>query len=111
MLPHSLQEEINALHAGVCAGLADPRRIMILYLLAEGPRTVNDIASDIASPQPLVSRHLKVLKERGMVKAERRGNSIEYHLGDERLIQALDLLRAFLRDQLSQHAQIVNHWE
>ena len=45
-------------------------------------------------PQPLVSRHLKILHGRGMVIPNRKGTVIEYSLADERLIQALDLLRA-----------------
>lgn len=108
-LPHGFQEEINALHAGVCAGLADPNRIMILYLLADAPKTVSEMARALGVSQPLVSRHLTVLKERGMVRASRRGNTVDYTLGDPRLIQALDLLRAFLRDQLSERALIVSH--
>src|SRR3990170_6573131 len=106
-MPRVLEQEINDLHAGVCAGLADPKRIMILYELADGSKNVTDLARAIGLAQPLVSRHLKVLRERGMVLAERRGAAVEYRLGDERLIEALDLLRAFLRDQLARNIQLV----
>jgi ArsR family transcriptional regulator len=58
-------------------------------------------------PQPLVSRHLKVLRERGMVLATRQGSSVLYSLGDLRLIEALDLLRAVLRDQLSRGVELL----
>jgi ArsR family transcriptional regulator len=57
--------------------------------------------------QPAASRHLKVLRERGMVRATRRGQSVEYCLGDTRLIQALDLLRAVLRDNLTHRASLM----
>jgi thiosulfate reductase/polysulfide reductase chain A len=56
-----LEAGINDLHANICAGLADPKRIMILYHLAEGPQTANDLAAASHTPQPTVSRHLKVL--------------------------------------------------
>jgi ArsR family transcriptional regulator len=55
----------------------------------------------------MVSRHLKVLRERGMVQANRTGASVEYSLADKRLIEALDLLRSMLRDHLSHRAQLV----
>ena len=96
----NLREEVVRLHAQVCSGLADPNRILILYNLSEGPRCVNDIASSLELPQPTVSRHLKVLRDRGMVRAERVGQTNNYRLSDIRIIQALDILRAILADQL-----------
>ena len=102
----SLEREINSLHAEICAGLADPKRILLLYELAEGPRIVSDLAARLGLSQPTVSRHLKLLRERGMVEATRLGPSVEYRLNDYRLIQALDLLRAVLRDNLAQRAEL-----
>jgi ArsR family transcriptional regulator len=98
----NLREEVVRLHAQVCSGLADPNRILIIYSLAEGPRSVNDIAAKVELPQPTVSRHLKILRERGIVRFERDGQSINYRLSDLRIIQALDLLRATLADQLKE---------
>ena len=102
----SLENEVNQLHAEFCAGLADPKRILILYSLSEGPRNVSDLAAVLKMSQPAVSRHLKVLRERGMVTAIRLGPAVEYSLADERLIEALDLLRAALRDYLAHRAEI-----
>ena len=99
--------EINALHAEICAGLADPKRILILYQLHDQPRTVTELVQALSIPQPAVSRHLKTLRERGMVVATRQGPSVLYNLGDERLIEALDLLRAVLRENLSRRAKLV----
>jgi len=53
-----------------------------------------------------VSRHLKVLRERGMVNAERLGPAVRYSLADARLIEALDLLRAVLASQLRSQAAL-----
>jgi ArsR family transcriptional regulator len=104
----NLREEITILHAQVCKGLADPNRILILYALAERPYTVNDLADAVELPQPSVSRHLKILRERGMVTATREGQSIKYGLGDKRVIGALDLLRSFLADTLRSQVALVN---
>jgi len=95
-----LREEVAQLHAQVCSGLADPNRILLLYTLAGHPRTVSELANFLDLPQPTISRHLKILRERGMVSAQRTGQSVNYMLVDERIIQALDLLRAFLADVL-----------
>lgn len=103
-----LEQEINQLHAEFCAGLADPKRILIIYALSEAPKNVTDLVASLGMSQPAVSRHLKVLRERGMVTATRIGPSVEYRLSDNRLIEALDLLRAALRDHLSRRAELVD---
>jgi DNA-binding transcriptional ArsR family regulator len=103
----ALQKEADQLHAEICAALADPRRIVAIYALAEKPHTVNELAADLGMTQSAASRHLKVLRERGLVQAVRQGASVEYHLCDMRLIQALDLLRSVLRDDLAHRASLV----
>jgi DNA-binding transcriptional ArsR family regulator len=105
-MPHKLENEVNQLHAEICAGLADPKRILILYALSEKPRLVSELVDLLELKQPLVSRHLKVLRERGMVTTNRIGASIEYRLGDDRLIEALDLLRAVLANKLRSQAAL-----
>ena len=103
-----LEQEVNQLHAEFCAGLADPKRILILYSLSDQPQNVTELATSLRMSQPAVSRHLKVLRDRGMVTATRLGPSVEYRLGDLRLIEALDLLRAALRDHLSHRAELAS---
>ncbi|MGB9775024.1 MAG: ArsR/SmtB family transcription factor [Anaerolineae bacterium] len=106
-LTSGLRREITLLHAQVCQGLADPKRILLLYALAEGPRRVTDLAETLELPQPTVSHHLKILRERGLVTAEQEGTAVYYALADERVIQALDLLREVLRDQLALRSGLV----
>jgi len=60
--------------------LADQTRRDILRMLRTGPRTSGDIASRFDSSWPTVSRHLAVLREAGLVVAERRGQEIYYEL-------------------------------
>ena len=102
-----LETEVLQLHAEICAGLADPSRIMILYALSDGPHNVTEICTALEMPQPSVSRHLKILRERRMVTTVRKGTIVQYSLADERLVEALDLLRAVLRDGLAKRAELV----
>jgi len=102
----NLRTEIDRLHAQVCSGLADPNRILILYTLSDKAYNVSDLAKTIELPQSTVSRHLKVLRDRGMVLAQRDGQSVYYSLADERIIQALDLLRAMLASSLESQGEL-----
>ncbi len=110
-MPYALEQEINQLHAEICAGLADPKRILILYALHEKPRSVNELVELLDLSQPMVSRHLKMLRERGMVTTIRFGATVEYRLADERLIQALDLLRAVLASKLKNQAALADTFD
>ena len=101
-----LEQEVNLLHANICQALADPKRILILYSLHEGPRTVTELTDQLDVPQPTVSRHLKVLRERRLVVAEREGTSVRYSLADDRVIDALDTMRAVLMGGLNQQAAL-----
>ena len=103
----ALEHEVHQLHSRMCEGLADPTRILILYELASGPCNVTQLTETLKLNQPMVSRHLKVLRERGMVGATRVGPAVEYRLSDVRLIQAMDLLRAVLRDNLTRRAELM----
>ncbi len=103
----SLSQEVTQLHADICAALADPRRILLLYELSEEPRNVSDLATELGISQPATSRHLKILRERGLVQASRHGMNVVYNLTDNRLIEALDLLRIILRDRLAYRASLV----
>ncbi|HRQ24038.1 MAG TPA: metalloregulator ArsR/SmtB family transcription factor, partial [Anaerolineales bacterium] len=94
--------------ANFCAALSDPNRLLILYSLNESPRNVTELANEIGLNQPTTSRHLKILRERGLVDTIRTGTTITYHLADQRLIQALDIMRGIMRDRLAYQANLVN---
>ena len=108
MVTQTLQQEISQLEADFCFALSDPTRILLLYALAEQPLNVTELTNELSIAQPTASRHLKVLRERGLVHTTRQGTTITYHLSDKRLIQALDLLRSVMRDRLTQQASLMN---
>jgi len=107
MVTQTLQQEISQLEANFCSALSDPNRLLILYTLNEGPRNVTELTNELNINQPTASRHLKVLREHGLVYTTRQGTSITYDISDKRLIQALDLLRSVMRDRLAYQAGLM----
>lgn len=93
-------EEIHQLHAELCQAIADPKRILILYALAECPLSVTELASALDVRQSNVSQHLAVLRERGMVTTQREGTTIHYSIRYPAVLEALDLLRGVLNEKL-----------
>lgn len=78
--------------ADLCFALADPKRIDILHALEKHPYNVNELTIELGIPQPMTSRHLKILRERGLVQSTRHGVTVTYALSDPRVFQALELL-------------------
>ncbi len=103
----TLSQEINHLHANICSAISEPNRILLLYAIEEKPRNVNGLAEAVEISQPAASRHLKVLKERGLIQANRAGSSVIYTLTDDRLIHGLDLLREVMFDQMAHRVNLL----
>jgi DNA-binding transcriptional ArsR family regulator len=64
--------------ADVFNAVAEPRRREILDLLADGERPVNDLVERLGLPQPQVSKHLRVLREVGVVDVRDAGRQRLY---------------------------------
>jgi DNA-binding transcriptional ArsR family regulator len=105
-IDRALEREIALLHNRVCFALGDPKRLLMLYALEAGPRCVGELAGDLGLPQPAVSRHLRVLRERALVTVDRRGPSSYYALADHRMIEAVNLLRGVLASQIAAERRI-----
>ena len=103
----SIEAEVMQFHAEICEGLADPVRLMIIYELGEGSRNVNELVLALEMAQPMISRHLKLLRDRGLVTKERQGNFVIYSLADTRLIHALNELRQVMRDIITRRSAII----
>jgi DNA-binding transcriptional ArsR family regulator len=65
--------------------VAEPRRRQILDLLADGERSVNDLVDLLGIIQPLVSKHLRVLREVGLVEVRDNGRQRLYRVNGQAL--------------------------
>lgn len=84
-----------ALHApDPFEALADPHRRAILTLLHGGARSVREIADELPITRPAVSRHLRLLREAGLVTCSPEGTRRLYQLHDH----GLDAVRAYLQE-------------
>jgi ArsR family transcriptional regulator len=103
-----LVQELSLLHDRICRAIGDPKRLIILFALREEPRYVVELAEQLGYPQPTVSRHLNELHRGGLVLKERQGQTVYYSLRDPRIIDALDIMRAILRDMTEETARVAS---
>ena len=94
-------KELFRLKARLCKTFADATRLMIINELRSGEKTVGQIQSALGLVQPVISRHLALLRERGVVKARRQGTNIFYSLSDPNIITACDMVHNILLNQMA----------
>ena len=98
--------ELHELHARVCRAIADPKRLLIINELRDGELSVGELSEAIGISQSNASQHLAILRERGMVTTRRVGTTVYYGLRSTKVVQAVDLLREFLADDLAERGRL-----
>ena len=91
-----MRRELCEAEAELCRTLGDPTRLGIVLSLADGPLCVTDLCGRLDAPQSTISRHLKILRDRMLVRATRDAQHVQYSLGDRHLLKVVDGLRRYL---------------
>ena len=97
---------IYKLKAELCKTFSDPKRLFIIDALRDGERSVGDLARIMEIDQAIVSRHLGILRERGVVKTRRDGTSIYYSLSDPKICEACDIVHEILLNQVKKNGEL-----
>ena len=84
-------------HADVFRAVADPTRRRLLDLLEAGERTVSELVARFRISQPAVSKHLRVLREVGLVRRRQRGRERVYSLEAQPLREVADWIAHYER--------------
>jgi len=92
--------ELQAFKARFFKALAHPTRIRILEILVQGSRTVYELQEALTLDQPSVSQQLAVLRNHGVVTAEKEGLTVRYTLRDPLIGDLLDVARRIFNNHL-----------
>ena len=96
----SLVKRAHPQTATALRALGEPRRIEILQLLRDGPRTVGELASQVDVTQQAVSQHLAVLGQVGLVEARREGTRSIYAVRPDGFAPVEAFVRSFWAPRL-----------
>ena len=97
------QAERQASH---CRVMGNPQRIMILWLLAQGERTVTEIAEAIGASLQSTSHHLRILEFSDMVRTRREHHNVFYHLLDNETVKNCPALSNSPKIELTEDSAI-----
>ena len=102
-----IDDQIYALHASVCQTLANPTRLKILNALRDQEIPVAELARRTGTSMPNLSQHLAILRQRRVVVTRRQGVTIYYRIANPKILQAFDIMRDVLFEQLSEGRRLV----
>jgi len=93
---------ITRFRAKIFNALSDPIRLEIIQFLRDGEKCVCEITPHLKLAQPVVSRHLKILKDAGLVKRRKKGTWHMYSIANPEVCDVIDRLTLELLAALKQ---------
>ena len=93
-------------HAEMCKVFSNATRLMILNVLREAEMPVAAIAEKLWVAPGTVSPHLLMMKQRQVLLSRKVGNQVFYRLANPKMLQAFDLIREILYEQMTQQGLI-----
>jgi|SRR3989339_1073018 len=101
-------EEIYELQADICKIFANAKRLEIINILKDGERSANELIEGTGLSKANLSQHMGVLKATGVILARREGVSMYYRIANPKIIQACNLMKEVLAEQIQEKGRIVS---
>jgi rhodanese-related sulfurtransferase len=93
MQARDMKDGVYTQFARIGKAIAAPKRIELLELLCQGPRTVEALADQAALSIANASQHLKILRAARLVEAQKQGLFVEYRLADKEVLEFIHAMR------------------
>jgi DNA-binding transcriptional ArsR family regulator/rhodanese-related sulfurtransferase len=103
----AFKDRLYGQFARVGKALANPHRLELLELLAQGERTVDDLAGEVGISMANASQHLQALREAGLVDNRKEGLFVHYRLADESVFELSKAIRTVAERRLAELDRIV----
>ncbi|PIN81892.1 transcriptional regulator [Candidatus Woesearchaeota archaeon CG10_big_fil_rev_8_21_14_0_10_30_7] len=95
-----MDKQIYELHASMCKIFSNPLRLEILNILRNKEMTVSKIVQLTKVHQASISQNLSLMKTKGILSSRKEGKNTYYKLSNQKIIQAFDIIRDVLYEQL-----------
>jgi ArsR family transcriptional regulator len=95
------------MHADLCKVFSNPVRVGLLVLLKDGERSVGSLARDLRVSVPTASKHLRVMRDRGVLQTRRDGNVVYYQVPSPKVLRAFSLMREVLLARVRATGRVV----
>ena len=102
-----MEDQIYHYHAEMCKVLSHPKRLELLNLLRDGEKNVGELCQALGLSPGNLSQHLAMMRERRILVSRKEANMVHYRIANPRLLEAFDLLREILFEQIRGDAAMI----
>ena len=103
-----MEDQIYSYHAEMCKVFSHPKRLELIDLLRNKEMGVTELSERLRLASANLSQHLAMMRERHILASRKEGNQVYYRIANPKLLQAFDLLRDILFEQIRQDATLLD---
>jgi DNA-binding transcriptional ArsR family regulator len=100
------QHSIFEIQADLCRCMSNTTRIEIVHCLRDGPERVSEIARITGHSQAMISRHLGLLRNGGVVNAKHHAQEVVYQIANSKIVDICDLMREVLAEEAFHQSEL-----
>lgn len=105
---NAVNMDIFQIHADLCSVFSDRNRLRILWFLGDGEHSVGEIATHLDMTMQKASQHLRVMRDKEVVRFHKEGQMVFYRLSSPKFLEASKLIRQGLLEQLRDYEKNMN---
>lgn len=102
-----MEDQIYSYHADMCKVFSHPKRLELINILRDKEMSVGELSQRLELPIGNLSQHLTMMRQRHILASRKEGNVVYYRIANLRLLEAFDLLRGILFEQIRQDAALI----
>lgn len=104
------KDRLNEQFTIIAKAVSSPSRFELLDILAQGERTVEELAKESELTPPNTSQHLQALRKAGLVSSRKEGLYVFYQLADPEVFRLIEVIREIAARQLAEVDRLVNSY-
>jgi len=97
-----MDKRIYIMHGEMCKVFTSPVRLEILDILRDGEKSVSELVQLTGYFQANISQHLQIMKDKGILKLEKKGNFVYYSIVNPKVSEAFGIMKEIMMDQLAE---------
>ncbi|MCK5030457.1 MAG: helix-turn-helix transcriptional regulator [Thermoplasmatales archaeon] len=101
-----MDKRIYIMHAEMCKVFTSPVRLEILDILRDGEKSVNELVQLTGFNQSNISHHLQIMKDKGILRVEKKGNYVFYSIANPKVSKAFGMMKEIVMDQLAESGKL-----
>ena len=102
-----MEDRIYSYHAEMCKVFSHPKRLELINILRDKEMSVGELSERLVLTLGNLSQHLAMMRGRHILTSRKEGNVVYYRITNPRLLEAFDLFREILFDQIRQDAALI----